>query len=395
MKIDWKKNYTTIAVYCFLVIAAAIAFLLILLNLGEIFSGLGAFLAILSPFIWGFAIAYILNRPLTFFEKKVYASLSNKKPRPKLVRALSVTTVYLLFLALLAGLLWIIIPGLLNSISGLFDALPSYLKDFSAWLQNLVSSLGIKADIQEFSLSWEKISAEAWKYIQQAVPDIANAGFTVTVGVINFAANFFIALISSIYLQLSKNVFILQTKKIMFALLPVSFAERMITVTRRSHNIFSGFISGKLLEALIVGLLTFLCMTIAGIPYAMLISVIMGVFNVIPFFGPFIGAVPSVLLLLIVKPSYALWFIIITIILQQLDAQVIGPKVLGDSTGLTAFWVIFAIILGGGLFGVLGMILGIPVFALLYSLGREFINSRLKKKNLSTRAEDYRSDRGA
>ena len=163
------------------------------------------------------------------------------------------------------------------------------------------------------------------------------------------------------------------------------FTERMILVTRESHTIFSNFISGKLLESAIVGVLTFVCMTIIGIDYALLISIIMGIFNLVPFFGPFIGAIPSALLLLILNPADALWFIILTLVLQQLDGQLIGPKILGDSTGLTAFWVIFAIVLGGGLFGVLGMILGIPLFAVFYSLVREFTNSRLEKKGLSTR----------
>lgn len=394
MKIKWNQEYTTRAVYCFLVAAAIILFLLLLLNLGGIFDGLGLLLSIISPFIWGFAIAYILNRPLLFFENKVFSFLSKKKPRSRVAHGLSVAVVSILFIVVLAGLVWIILPQLAESVLNLVSSLPSYFQSFSTWLQDILG--GFHIDTTKWlpaTTDWEAFSQQILSTLKNWFPDIANAGINITVGVVGSVANFFIGFIASIYLMLSKDNFIMQIKKLLFGIFPKQFASNLIRVARDSHIIFSGFINGKLLESLIVGTLTFIAMTIIGIPYALLISVIMGVFNLIPFFGPFIGAIPSALLLLMVNPMDALWFVILTIVLQQIDGQIIGPKILSNSTGLTAFWVIFSIILGGGLFGVLGMILGVPVFAVIYGLFREFLNARLKKKGLSTRATDYKSQK--
>jgi len=392
MKIDWNEKYTTIALYVFLVLASAILFTFILLNLAPIFGILSAFFAIISPFIWGFAIAYILNRPLHFFEEKVYASINRSKPRPRLVRGLSVTTVILLFFLLLAGIIWIVIPQILQNVSHLAERLPFYFQDFIEWLQNTLSSLHLDVSkISELAITWEGFLNSVIQYLSNAFPDMAGAGINLTIGVFTAIGTFFIAVIAAIYLMLSKEKFILQLKKLLFGIFPQKFTDRMILVTRDSHAIFSSFLSGKIVESFVVGALNFVAMTIMGMPYALLISMIMGIFNLVPFFGPFIGAIPCALLLLIVHPMDAVWFIVLTLVLQQIDGQIIGPKILGDSTGLTAFWVIFAIILGGGLFGVLGMILGVPIFAVLYSLVREFTDAQLEKKGLSTKAMDYRS----
>ena len=179
----------------------------------------------------------------------------------------------------------------------------------------------------------------------------------------------------------SKEKFAAQTKKILYALFSKQHTDRILRNTRRTHHIFGGFVTGKLLDSLIIGIITFVVLFIVRMPYAVLISVIIGVTNVIPFFGPIIGAIPCALILLFEDPLKALLFIIIIIIIQQFDGNLLGPKILGDSTGLPAFWVIFAILLGGGLFGFLGMLLGVPTFAVVYSLLKTLIEERKKKKN--------------
>lgn len=394
MKVRWNQEYKTKAVYVFITGALLMLLLMILLNLAGIFDALGTFFAIISPFIAAFAIAYVLNRPLNFFENKVFAFLSRKKPRPKLVRGISVAVVMLLFLVVIGGLIAIIIPQLVVSISNLITQLPQYFQEFVAWLRGIMVQLQINtAKLDQFAVEGQDFFAMLIEPIQKALPDIANTGLNLTISAVNFLSSAFIALIASIYLLLSKERFIMQFKKVFFGIFPKRFTENLIRVTRDSHIVFSNFISGKIIESLFVGTLTFIAMIVIGIDYALLISVIMAAFNLIPFFGPFIGAIPSVLLLLMVNPMDALWFIIVTVVLQQIDGQVIGPKILGDSTGLTAFWVIFSIIVGGGLFGVLGMILGIPVFAVIYGLAKEFINARLKKKGLSTNTQDYHSEK--
>ena len=396
MKVRWNQEYKTKSVYVFITGALLMLFLTILLNLAGIFDALGTLLAIISPFIGAFAIAYILNRPMNFFEKKVFSFLNRSKPRPRLVRGLSVATVMLLFVAILGGLIAIIIPQLVASISNLIAQLPSYFQEFVAWLRGIMVNLHLNtAQLDQFAVEGQDFFTMILENVQKALPDLANTGLNLTISAVNFISSAFVAFIASIYLLLSKERFIMQTKKACFALLPKRFTENMIRVTRDSHIIFSNFISGKIIESLFVGTLTFIALMIIGIDYALLISVIMAIFNLIPFFGPFIGAIPSVLLLLMVNPMDALWFIIVTVVLQQIDGQIIGPKILGNSTGLTAFWVIFAIIVGGGLFGVLGMILGIPVFAVIYALAREFINARLKKKGLSTHTKDYHSEKNS
>ena len=195
--------------------------------------------------------------------------------------------------------------------------------------------------------------------------------------------------IVAIYVLYSKEKFSGQSKKVMFALFPKRFTIRFLDIVSQTDRMFSNFIFGKFLDSLIVGVLCFIGMTILQIPYAMLIAVIITVFNLIPFFGPIIGAVPSALLILLVDPLKALWFIILIVVLQQLDGNVLGPMILGNQTGLSGFWVTFAIITFGGLFGFFGMIIGVPTFAVIYSLIRLFIENRLKAKGMPVSTAEY------
>ncbi len=391
MKVNWNEKYTTIAVYTFIVLAAAILLLLLLLNVPVAFSAIGKFLSIINPFLWGFAIAYVLNRPIRFFETKVFFFFNRKKPHPKFIKCLSIGVVYILFIASAIGLILIIIPELSDSITNFTNNLPHYITDLNTWWQGVIDNLGLQEFINE-EISLDNILLTVVDYLKSVAPVLATASIEFTVKAITSIGNSVIALISGIYMLASKDKFILQTKKSAFAIFPKKFAESCVQLTRESNNIFSSYISGKLLEALLVAIIYFIFMNILGIPYALLISTIMGVAEIIPFVGPFIGAVPSAILLFLVEPKFSLWFILMSLVLQQVDGQILAPRIFSGTTGLTAFWVIFAIILGGGLFGVPGMIIGIPMFAVLYSIIREFINYRLEKRKLSTDAEDYRSD---
>lgn len=393
MKIDWNRKYTTIAIYAGIVGALLVLVVAVVFNLSDILGWFGVLLSIMSPFLWGFALAYVLNRPLNFFDR-VFAGMFRKKPRPKAARGMAVCVVVVLFLAVFAGLIWILIPQLAASIISLVNSLPEYFQGFREWLFSTLRNLRIDtSSFNEWMLTWEGLVDKAVEFAKSILPNLADVGINVTITAVSAVANAFLALISSIYLMLSKERFIMQFKKLLFGLMPKTFTEKTILVMRDSHSIFSKFIAGKLLESLIVGVVTAVSMMIVGSDYALLVGVIMGLFNIIPFIGPFIGAVPCALILLITDPMHALLFVIFTIVLQQIDGQILGPRILGNSTGLTAFWVLFAIIVGGGLFGVLGMILGIPVFAVLYSVLREFTNAQLRKKGLSTDPKDYQSDK--
>ena len=391
MKVKWNLEYTTKSVYAIIVGCAVALFILIMLNISGIFDVFGVLLSILTPFLWAFAIAYILNRPVHFFETKVFSFMSRQKNRHKAVRGLSVAVVLILSLLIVAGLVWILVPQLVESLTSLVDQLPLYFDSFVEWLRSTLESFNIGSDkIMANVPTWESLLNTFLGTLKSAIPDL-NTGVNFTVSIIGSVGSAFVALIASIYLMVSKERFIMQLKKFMFGVFPKKFVENTIRITRDSNKIFSGFITGKLFESLIVTGVTFVVMSIFGLHYSLLISVIMGIFNLLPYFGPFIGAIPSVLILLMVQPLDALIFIIITVVLQQIVGQIIGPRIIGNSTGLTAFWVIFAIILGGGLFGLLGMILGIPVFAIIYSVVKEYVEYRLKKKGLSTKAADYSS----
>ena len=209
--------------------------------------------------------------------------------------------------------------------------------------------------------------------------------------VLNVLYNLFIGIIVAIYVLASKETFSAQSKKLVYGIFKKEHADVIIHYVKVSHGMFSGFIIGKIVDSTIIGIICFFLMTVMGLPYALLISVIIGVTNVIPVFGPYIGAVPSALLILIVNPMQALYFIIMLIILQQLDGNIIGPAILGESTGLSAFWVLFSILLFGGLWGIVGMIAGVPLFAVIYRIISDFINWKLSGRRLSTVTDNYRN----
>ncbi len=215
---------------------------------------------------------------------------------------------------------------------------------------------------------------------------------SVTIGVFNVIQAVFhilIGIMVSVYILFSREKFSAQTKKVIYAVMKPERANMTLHIARKSNQIFGGFIIGKIIDSAIIGVLCFLGMTILDMPYVVLVSVVVGVTNVIPFFGPYIGAIPSTILIMLDSPIKGLYFILFILFLQQLDGNVIGPKILGDSTGLSSFWVIFSIILGGGLFGFVGMVLGVPTFAVIYYIVRTWINQKLEHKKLPVQSEKY------
>lgn len=390
MKIDWNKKYTTITAYAILAVGACILFCAVIFNIGDVFSTLRQFLFILNPFLWGFALAYMFNKPVRFFEQKVFRFKNKKKDRSMLARTLAITAIYLIVLVLLIGLFFIIIPELSSSISAFAQNLPGYLRDLDTAFRNFIEKYHLENYVGDMDSLYAMIDS-AMEYAKTIAPEIANIGFKITMSALSGISDALLAFVVSAYLLASKEKFIAQVKKATYALFPKKFAGSIILLSRETNDIFGGYISGKLMQSFCLFSLNFIAMAIMRLPYAALISVIMGVTDIIPFFGPLIGGVPSAILLFLVSPKYALIFLILTVIIQQIDAQIIGPRILGESTGLTAFWVVFAIILGGGLFGLPGMILGIPLFAVLYSVVRQYMNNRLEHQGLSTDSKDYHS----
>ncbi len=201
--------------------------------------------------------------------------------------------------------------------------------------------------------------------------------------------NIVLGLIVSIYLLIDKEKFFAIGKKIVFAFFTEKKANRILELTHRSNSIFGNFLSGKILDSLIIGILTFIVLTITKMPYSLLISFIIGITNIIPFFGPFIGAIPSAIIILFVSPVKALWFVLIIFIIQQIDGNIIGPKILGDSLGISAFWILFSLLVGGKLFGLIGLIVGVPLFVLVYSIIKDIVENELAKKELPIETKEY------
>ncbi|HAO69358.1 MAG TPA: AI-2E family transporter [Ruminococcaceae bacterium] len=392
MKIDWNRKYTTIAVYAVLVVVASLVCYNMLHNFTSYKAAFRRMIGILLPVIYGFSIAFVLNPVECFFEKKVWPRVSRGKLSAKWNRGIAVFSTYVVAILVIAVFLSVVIPQVTSSIAGIVSNLSAYFNGVTGWLNSLSNMLPKEEIFQE---TLEKINESAqtileafYSWLSALLPMALNATKNLTTGLTNLV----LGIIISIYFLFGKERFFAQLKKVLYALFPQDFVKRLIDVTHTSNRIFSGFISGKLLDSLIIGILCFVGMSLFRMPMAMLVSVIVGVTNVIPYFGPFIGAIPSALIVFLVDPIKALWFVLFVIFLQQFDGNILGPRILGDSIGLPAFWVIFAILLFGGYFGVFGMFVGVPAFAVIYSVLKIWMEGRLSRKNMPTDTKSYASE---
>lgn len=388
----------------FLVLISAAVVYLLIINLDDIFSGFMFMLSVLKPVIYGAIIAYLLN-PLT----KMYYRLllkgyekKGKSPSDKTVRIMeSMTIVFALLTGVLiiAILCWLVIPQLITTVISLIETVPSQANDYYNYITDKIqSNKYIASRMQDTALQATKymdniMNNDLFPWLKsELLPNLNIYAKQFANGVmsfINVLYNLFIGIIVAIYLLKGKRVFAAQAKKITYGVCRKKTADTIIHYVRISNNMFSGFISGKIVDSTIIGIICFILMTIFRMPYALLVSVIVGVTNVIPVFGPYIGAIPSALLILLVSPVQALYFIILVAILQQVDGNIIGPAILGESTGLSAFWVLFSILFFGGFWGIVGMLVGCPLFAVIYTIAKDFINYCLEKRKLSTDTQTY------
>lgn len=387
-----KNRYVLVGLTLFLTFVACTLFKIFLDNF-NVLGVIRTIVRLMMPFMIGFALAYLLNPVMKFFERNLFERAfrnSRLKKKRKLVRGLSVLTTVVVALAAFTVVLLLLIPQLAYSLMGILNNLPEYMKNLGNYVEGLVAGNQELANFVDTQMT--TINNTIQDFIATAMPSITKLLGNVTVGVIgvvNALKDSILGIIISVYVLYAKEQFIAQAKKVIVALTPDSFSKPFISLVRETHGVFGGFISGKIIDSLIIGVLCFIGTSILGMPYAVLVSVIVGVFNVIPFFGPFIGAIPSALLILMVDPLKCLWFVIFIIVLQQFDGNILGPYILGGTTGLSAFWVIFAILTFGGLFGFIGMFVGVPVFAVIYTLISRGINKKLEKKGRSTATADY------
>ena len=355
-----------------IVLIVAILFYVGLNHFSVVTVRINQFMGVLSPFIVGFAIAYLLNTPMCFFERKLF-------PNHRFKRALSILLVYVLAFAVVAILLGLIVPQVVQSVKDLAGNMQTYLTSLDQLVQDLTEQFDLDADaINDMFGNFQNMISNMTAKAAEALPQLLDVGFAIGSGVIAGIT----ALISSIYMLAGKDRLVPQLKKLLYATVSKRRSDWLLGVCGQANRVFVGFINGKIIDSAIIGVLCFILCAIFRIPYPMLVSVTVGVTNVIPFFGPIIGAIPCLFILVIVDPWAALRFFALVIGLQQFDGNILGPKILGDSTGLSAIWVLISIVTCGGLFGFPGMILGVPTFAVLYALVREWVNKRLKAKKI-------------
>ena len=378
----------------FLVVASCIVFYFLLLRVTNVSFAFGAVYGALKPVVYGCVIAYLLNPLVKKLEEFIYPIMEErmkKKSAFKVTRGISVflSLAFLIFLIFI--LCYLLIPELYSSIRNLVYVLPVQISGLINSINNIQVSDSAVAGIVKTTVEEAMNMFETWLRtdILGQFNDIMS---NLTEGIISLVSevfDFLVGLIVSVYVMYSREVFVRQAKKITYAIFSPHRANLILHIGTKANEIFGGFIIGKIIDSIIIGIMAFIALSIMKMPYVVLVSVIIGVTNVIPFFGPFIGAVPCSILILLNDPMKGLYFVIFIFILQQFDGNILGPKILGDSTGLSSFWVIVAILFGGGLFGFAGMLLGVPTFAMIMYIARLVLDERLENKNLPTNSRHY------
>lgn len=389
MKIDWNSKYNTIATYTIIVVCTIILFYLSLSQVGMVLSKLNGALAIMQPFIIGFSIAYLLNFILKFIEEKLLNKLPKKvynKVKGKGKRGISLFLTYIFSALMVLLFVQFVLPQVIESIIGLVNDVPIYINNTMGFLDDLLRKLDLGEEyLNMFRDNIKNIIDYVIKFITNLLPVLG--------GVITKVAsrlwNIILGIIISIYLLIEKERFIAMSNKVIYAIFSKKISKKIIEIIGMSNDTFGKFLSGKILDSIIIGILTFIVLSIFKMPYTLLVSVIVGITNIIPFFGPFIGAVPSFIIILFEDPIKACWFLLIILIIQQIDGNIIGPKILGDSIGISAFWILFSILVAGKFLGLVGMIIGVPLFAIFYSIIKEIVEGKLLKKGLPKDTEEY------
>lgn len=395
-KADWNiKPYLAVGLTTFIVIIASILVFFLIFR----FEGLNVYLdklkGILQPITLGMVFAYLLNPIVMFFERHTInycgKHFKTEKRAKKFSRAIGVTIALLLTIVLFAILLSMVIPELVTSIERLIKVLPKQVDSSMEWVRNYTISDNRIAPYIDQGIERGVKYLENWMQTS-LLPQAQSMITSLTSGVISILRALFnvvLGLVVSVYVLMSKETFIGQAKKIIYAVLPAKRGNVIIKTIRKSHQIFGGFISGKILDSVIIGILCFICLYFLKMPYIVLVTVIVGVTNVVPFFGPYIGAIPCTILILLTNPIQGVYFVIFIFILQQFDGNILGPRILGETTGLNSFWVIFAILVAGGLLGFVGMVIGVPLCGVIYYIVKEVTEYVLRKRKLPVATKDY------
>lgn len=371
----------------FFLITFGICLLVGLLNIKYLVGYLGLFMNIITPILIGLGVAFILNIPMSFIENHFLAFMNrfkNKKRRfvkknrdiNKGKRMIAIALTFIFVIGILAGLITFVIPQVSESVDTLMVKLPGYVDSFNALVDEALAFFNLPSTLwTDINIEWETLMEQFGSLLLSSVPEIFNATKNITVGFFNVI----MGIVISIYLLADKENLLALKDKLIYAYIRKDRADFIQDVSVTANQVFHGFIAGQITEAFILGTLCTVGLAILQIPYALLIGVLVGMTSVIPVFGAFLGAVPSGFILLVVNPIYCLIFVIYIIALQQVESNVIYPRVVGGSIGLSGLWVLVGMIIGGSLFGFLGIILGIPSFAVFYAVFRKITNERIEK----------------
>ena len=415
MKIEWNRKYTTLAVYAILTALAIILLCVMVVNFNGVKAVLSTVNKIMTPFYVGLGIAYIANPIMKMSEKHIFRFKVTTQRRMSLKRGLSIALSFIILAIILTILILLIIPQVILSLTDLASKMSGYIEKTLAWLDaflpdsifdsanlsiesffdtilNFFTGSPLGEELSGISASLDLITNNLDSLLSNSVMILKNylpLVFSAFAGLANGVLNIVLGIFFAIYILSSKEKLIAQVKKIFRAITSEHHYNSLIEFGHFTNKTFGAYLLGKVLDSLIVGIVIFIAFAIFKIPYAPLLSVMIAITNVIPVIGPFIGAIPGVVIIFIVDPSKVLWFIIINIIVQQIDGNIIVPKILGETTGLSSLWVLFSITVMGGLWGLFGMFVSVPIFAIIYMLIKLYTEKRLREKGLPGATEDY------
>ena len=389
------KQITIIALAIFITFCCCILFFFVIYRYNGFTDFWKKLTYILQPVIIGLVVAYLLNPLMKLIDGKLFSlfkgKMKSEKKAKKISRGLAIAGALLFLVGIIVLLIAAIVPSIIQSIQGIISTLPAEVRSLVDWIKDIAKGDSQIADIAEEVITQAGNFFENWMkntLLPQAEVYISSITSGVITGV-KFVINILVGLIISVYVMASQEKFAGQAKKIIYAIFKPVRATVVVETVRKSNEIFGGFISGKILDSAIIGVIAYIVLAIMKMPDTMLVAVIIGVTNIIPFFGPFIGAIPSFIIIVLQNPVQGLYFLIFVIILQQVDGNIIGPKILGDSTGLSSFWVVFAILVFGGLWGFPGMLLGVPIMAVIYYIVSHVVTYSLKKRGIPETEIDY------
>ena len=385
------KKILVIITYTILLCFACIKFDIVLKAFGYIFN-------LLKPFIFGFCIAFILNIPLSKIEgmltrknkkgkiknnsdkRENKVETENKKTNGKL-RLLSIVISLLIFIGIIFLTLFLVIPEFINTISIFKDSIPTAFNTCKEWLENVMSNNPqVIEKINEFKPDWQQLDEDVTTWIKSTATGIIGVSIDFVISFFSGVINFFMGVIFAVYMLMQKEKLVCQFKRVFRAYIPEEKCNSLFHIGQITNDTFKKFFGGQFIEAILLGILCFIGMTIFRMPYALTISVLVGVTALIPVFGAFFGTAIGAILILAVDPMQAVWFVVYIIVLQQIDGNFIYPKVVGDSVGLPGIWVMLAVLVGGNSMGIIGMLIGVPIASVIYKLVKEYVNSKKIKE---------------